>query len=102
MPLPSRHRVLSSTIRRAPILWRHTCRGLQRAQNMPSISPQFSPSLNHITPMLTCRRLSPYVQPNKVELLPGGLAAVESNVGRFHSGGVSGVKLVVRPFETSA
>ncbi|EIM91260.1 GroES-like protein [Stereum hirsutum FP-91666 SS1] len=42
------------------------------------------------------------IKPNKVELLPGGLSAVDSNVGRFHSGGTSGAKLVVRPFETIA
>ncbi|EIM91562.1 GroES-like protein [Stereum hirsutum FP-91666 SS1] len=40
------------------------------------------------------------IKPNNVELLPGGLAAVAENVKRFHAGGVSAAKLVVRPFET--
>ncbi|EIM91558.1 GroES-like protein [Stereum hirsutum FP-91666 SS1] len=41
------------------------------------------------------------IKPNAVELLPGGLAAIGENVKRFgRAGGVSAVKMVVRPFET--
>jgi hypothetical protein len=36
------------------------------------------------------------VQPNKVEVLQGGLSAVQQGVDRIKTGKVSGVKLVVR------
>lgn len=41
-------------------------------------------------------------QSNKVELLLGGLAAMAKNVKRFHTGGTSDGKLIVKPFETEA
>ena len=43
----------------------------------------------------------PPVQPNRVELLSGGLAGVAGGLERLKSDQVSGVKLVVRPQDTS-
>lgn len=39
-------------------------------------------------------------QPNRVEVLPGGLDGVESGIKRLRDNLVSGMKLVVRPGET--
>ncbi len=39
-------------------------------------------------------------QPNRVELLPNGLAGIPAGLKKMERGEVSGVKLVVKPFET--
>ncbi|EIW77113.1 GroES-like protein [Coniophora puteana RWD-64-598 SS2] len=39
------------------------------------------------------------IKPNKVDVLPGGLEGVSAGVERFKASKVSGVKLIVRPFE---
>ncbi|TFY82415.1 hypothetical protein EWM64_g1603 [Hericium alpestre] len=41
------------------------------------------------------------VKPNKVEILPDGLAGIPAGVARLEQKGVSGVKLVARPQETA-
>ncbi|KAJ7289377.1 chaperonin 10-like protein [Mycena rebaudengoi] len=40
------------------------------------------------------------IVPNRVEILPGGLASVPAALDRMKAGGVSGVKLVVHPQDT--
>ncbi|KAI5120694.1 hypothetical protein M0805_007657, partial [Coniferiporia weirii] len=40
------------------------------------------------------------IQPNRVEILPGGLAGIPDGLERLRQGKVSGVKLVARPQET--
>lgn len=42
-----------------------------------------------------------YVQPNRVEVLPGGLNGIVGGLERLREGKVSGVKLVARPQETA-
>ncbi|KAF5359478.1 hypothetical protein D9756_003554 [Leucocoprinus leucothites] len=42
------------------------------------------------------------IQPNKVDLLPGGLAGIVEGLRKMENNQVSGVKLVVRPEETPA
>ncbi|KAG1883485.1 chaperonin 10-like protein [Suillus subluteus] len=41
-----------------------------------------------------------HIQPNHVDLLPGGLRAIPEGLERFNAGKVDGVKMVVRPQET--
>ncbi|KZP13848.1 GroES-like protein [Athelia psychrophila] len=41
------------------------------------------------------------IQPNRVELLPGGLSGIVAGLERLREGKVSGAKLVVRPQETA-
>lgn len=41
------------------------------------------------------------VQPNRVEVLPGGLAGIPAGLERLEKDLVSGVKLVVRPQDTA-
>ncbi|KAF9064742.1 chaperonin 10-like protein [Rhodocollybia butyracea] len=41
------------------------------------------------------------IKPNRVEILPGGLAAVADALPKFFQDGVSGVKLVVNPQDTA-
>ena len=41
-----------------------------------------------------------FVQPNKIEVLPNGLAGIPEGLERMKQGKVSGIKLVVRPQET--
>lgn len=41
------------------------------------------------------------IRPNRVETLPGGLAAAVAGLDRLRNGTVSGVKLVLRPQETT-
>ncbi len=40
------------------------------------------------------------VQPNRVEVLPGGLGAIPEGAERMKNNKVSGTKLIVRPQET--
>lgn len=42
------------------------------------------------------------VRPNRLEVLPGGLGAIEEGTKRIKEGRVSGTKLVVRLSETTA
>ena len=44
---------------------------------------------------------STFWQPNKVEVLPGGLEGIPDGLERLRNKGVSGVKLVVRPEDTA-
>lgn len=73
----------------APVPFLELLRAFSRDTNCPMI-------------LLLAAGCWPYdKQPNAVELLPGGLAAIGENVKRFgRAGGVSAVKMVVRPFET--
>ncbi|KZP06120.1 GroES-like protein [Athelia psychrophila] len=41
------------------------------------------------------------IQPNRVEILPGGLGGIVGGLDRLHEGKVSGAKLIVRPQETA-
>ncbi|EJD07036.1 GroES-like protein [Fomitiporia mediterranea MF3/22] len=41
------------------------------------------------------------IKPNRVELLPGGLAGIPDGLKRLKENRVSGVKLIARPFETA-
>lgn len=48
------------------------------------------------------RLLRPFfVQPNHLEVLPGGLAAIADGLTRIVSGKAAGVKLIVHPQETA-
>ncbi len=40
-------------------------------------------------------------QPNKVEVLPGGLAGIPDGLARLEAFKVSGTKLIARPQETA-
>lgn len=40
-------------------------------------------------------------QPNKIELIPNGLAGIADGLKRLENNQVSGVKLIARPFETA-
>ena len=42
-----------------------------------------------------------HLQPNRVEVLPGGLACIPEGLERLKNGEVSGKKLIVRPHETA-
>lgn len=42
-----------------------------------------------------------YAQPNKAELVGGGLAGIEAALERMKQGKVSGIKLAVEPQETN-
>ncbi|TFK36705.1 chaperonin 10-like protein [Crucibulum laeve] len=66
-----------------------------------------SPSAEHTIPLLTglygaiTQWLEDgFIKPNKVEVLPGGLAGIIGGLKRLERGDVSGEKLVARPHET--
>ena len=44
--------------------------------------------------------LTHYYQPNRVEVVPGGLAAIPAGLKRLEKNEVSGAKLVVHPQES--
>ncbi|KAF5359794.1 hypothetical protein D9756_003555 [Leucocoprinus leucothites] len=85
------------------------------------LSPSITSADKHVTAVLAIRQLehnvelvkglyarltewvqSGVIQPNKVDLLPGGLSGIVEGLRKMENNQVSGVKLVVRPEETPA